>query len=567
MKLKTILISIIYVLVIHVNSFAQSTNLKIEPPFWWIGMNDSKLQLLIHGDNISNYSVKLKYDGVEISQLNKTKNPNYLFLDLIILPEAKSGKMEFVFKSKGKDIISYSYELKTRKNNSKLRPGVNQSDIIYLLMPDRFANGDTTNDNRIVMLEKANRSNPDGRHGGDLKGINNNLNYFNKLGVTAVWINPVLENNMPNYSYHGYAITDFYKVDARFGNNQDYVDLVGDAKSKNIKIIMDMVFNHCGLNHWWMSDLPSKDWIHQFTEFTRSNYRAEVLMDPYASNRDKELMNDGWFDHSMPDLNQKNPYLANYLIQNSIWWIEYSGIDGVRMDTYPYSDQNFMHQWEMRIHEEYPNFNILGEAWLQYESQTAWFQNQALPNRSATYHSIMVTDFPLSYAINSAFNEQDGWTSGLSKLYYTLSKDFLYNDPNSLVIFTDNHDIDRFYSTQHKDFEKWKMGITFLMTTRGIPMIYYGTEYLADGKKNEGDAQLRKDFLGGWPGDTINAFSQDGLNTNQMKAFNFLQNLITLKKNNPSLQTGTLKHFIPVDGIYTYFRIGNDNAFMIKQWQ
>jgi glycosidase len=430
-------------------------------------------------------------------------------------------------------------------------------------MPDRFSNGDPSNDNIEGMLEKAKRANPDGRHGGDLQGIFNHLDYFNKLGVTAIWINPILENNMPNYSYHGYAITDFYKVDSRFGSNNDYAKLITTAHTQNLKIIMDMVLNHCGSNHWWINDLPSKDWIHQFDEFTQSNYRAEVLMDPYASANDKKLMSDGWFDRSMPDLNQKNPFLANYLIQNSIWWIEYAQLDGIRMDTYPYSDQDFMHQWEQRVYEEYPNFKILGEAWLQYEGQTAWFQNQANAQRNAIYHSLMITDFPLAYAINSAFNESDGWTSGLSKLYYTLSKDFLYKQPKDLVIFTDNHDIDRFYSTQHKDFAKWKMGMTFLMTTRGIPMLYYGTEYLAEGLKHEGDAQLRKDFLGGWQNDSINAFTKQGFNSTQVEAFNYLQKLIKLKKDNPCLQSGKLTHFIPKDGVYTYFRTENKCAFII----
>ena len=563
MKLKTFLLSVIYIFILIDFSSAQSSNIKIEPPFWWVGMNNANLQLLVHAENISTYTVNINYKGVEIAKINKTENPNYLFIDLTISPEAKAGKIDIVFNKKKQKKIYYSYELKTRSINSMQREGITNKDIIYLLMPDRFSNGNPSNDNVEGMLEKANRNNPDGRHGGDLQGVSNHLDYFNKLGVTAIWINPVLENNMPNYSYHGYAITNFYKVDARFGSNDDYKNLVEKAQSKNLKIIMDMVFNHCGSNHWWMNDLPSKDWVHQFDKFTRSNYRAEVLMDPNASENDKKLMSDGWFDHSMPDLNQKNPFLANYLIQNSIWWIESVGLDGIRMDTYPYSDQDFMRRWENRIHKEYPNFMILGEAWLQYASQTAWFQNQAYTHNNDDNFSIMITDFPLAYAINSAFNQKDSWTDGMSKLYYTLSKDFLYNEPNDLVIFADNHDIDRFYSTQGLDYAKWKMGMTFLMTTRGIPMLYYGTEYLANGLKHEGDAQLRTDFLGGWENDSINAFTMHGLDSTQIKAFTYLQKLIKLKKENPCLQSGKLIQFIPNDGIYTYFRLGSEHAFMI----
>ncbi len=554
------ILTLIFILVLF--SFTTKAQ-KVEPPFWWVGMQNDTLQLLIHYDKIALLNPRINSNNIKIIKVEKDSSENYLFVDLLISPQASAGKFDIDFYNEKKRILRYEYELKARRESSALREGISQKDIIYLLMPDRFSNGILANDNMEGMLEQADRNNPDGRHGGDIQGIINNFDYINKLGVTAIWINPLLENNMPNYSYHGYAITDYYQVDARFGSNQDYLDLVLKAKDKNIKIIMDMVFNHCGLNHWWMSDLPSPDWVHQQDKFTRSNYRAEALMDPYASERDKMLMSDGWFDHSMPDLNQKNPFLANYLIQNSIWWIEYADLDGIRMDTYPYSDQDFMRRWEKQIHQEYPNFQILGEAWLQYESQTAWFQNQSHANQSDLDYSIMVTDFPLAYAVNSAFNEEDGWTSGLSKLYYTLSKDFLYYDPNKLVIFTDNHDIDRFYTTQNEDFAKWKMGMTFLMTTRGIPMIYYGTEYIVPGKKHEGDAKLRKDFLGGWTGDSISAISQKGMDTLQIEAFNYLHNLIQLKKQNTALQTGKLTQYIPRHGYYVYFRTNDKQAFMI----
>ncbi len=555
-KISTALFLLFFIINI---SYSQ----KVEPPFWWVGMKNSNLQLLVHGDNISELTPKINYKSVEIIDVHRTSNKNYLFIDLKINSDAKAGSFDIEFYNGKKKRNKYSYELKERCYNSSERIGISSKDIIYLLMPDRFANGNTENDNVKGMLEKANRNNPDGRHGGDLQGISNNLDYFNQLGITSVWINPILENNMPNYSYHGYAITDYYKVDARFGSNEDYVNLIAKAHKKNIKIIMDMVFNHCGLNHWWMNDLPSTDWVHQFDKFTRSNYRAEVLSDPYASKMDKKIMSEGWFDHSMPDLNQKNKYLANYLIQNSIWWIEYANIDGIRMDTYPYSDQDFMRNWENRVHQEYPNFNIIGETWLQTEVQTAYFQNEHDITSSTVNSANILTDFPLAYAINSALNEQDSWTGGLSKLYYVLSKDFVYTEPNKLLIFVDNHDIDRFYSTQGKDFAKWKMGMTFLMTTRGIPLIYYGTEYLSDGLKNNGDAQLRKDFLGGWEGDSINVFANENMSKQQMEAMSYLKSLIKLRNENTELQSGKLIQYIPNDGIYVYFRSSKSKAFMI----
>lgn len=420
-------------------------------------------------------------------------------------------------------------------------------------MPDRFSNGNPTNDNIKGMPEQASRSNPDGRHGGDIEGITNHLDYIKQLGVTALWINPLLENNMPKYSYHGYAITNFYKVDARFGSHADYKNLTKLAHKDGLKMIQDMVFNHCASKHWWMEDLPSKDWINQFPKFTRSNYRSETLMDPHGSQYDKNLMSRGWFDKSMPDLNQKNPFLATYLIQNSIWWIESIGLDGIRMDTYPYADQDFMTNWVKAIHKEYPHFTIVGETWMQSEAQTAWFQDNAFTKKNkASLQSL--TDFPLCYAINGALNEDDGWTTGVAKMYMTLSKDYLYRCPDSNLIFLDNHDLSRFASNIDSDINKYKMGVGILATMRGIPMIYYGTEIMMAGKKEDGDGGLREDFPGGWIGDTVDVFNNKNLSKQATEALTFFKFLYQYRKKSKALQLGSLTQYIPEDGIYIYFR-------------
>jgi glycosidase len=382
-------------------------------------------------------------------------------------------------------------------------------------------------------------------------------------GFTAVWLNPFLENNQPAFSYHGYAISDFYKTDPRYGTNDLFVKLVDDAHAKGLKIIMDMIFNHCGSGHWFYKDLPSEDWIHQHKEFTRSNFRAPTVSDPYASKADQEQMVTGWFDKNMPDLNQKNPILATYLIQNSIWWIEFAGLDGIRVDTQPYPYKEFMAEWSKAVMVEYPDFNIVGEAWLQKIPITAYFQKGA--NNKDGYNSYMpsVTDFPMYNAISEAFNEKEGWSAGMAKLYYVLAQDFAYPNPGNLVIFPDNHDLSRYYETLGKDIRKYKMGLAYLLTTRGIPQIYYGTEILMDGKEQEGHGFIRKDFPGGWQGDTKNAFRADGRTDEQNDAYNFLTTLLNWRKNNEIIHSGKLMHFLPEDGIYVVFRYNDTGAVML----
>jgi neopullulanase len=559
---RTRVLPILLLLLFSITLHGQ--NMRVEPPFWWAGMKSSNLQILVHQQNIAASQIAINHTGIMIDTVIRTGNPNYLFINLSISPELKSAKfdLEFRFSGKKKPIL-YPYELKERTNGSAQRQGFGESDIIYMLMPDRFANGDTLNDNRPGMLEKANRNNPDGRHGGDIAGLIQNLDYFSKtLGVTAVWINPLVENNMPAYSYHGYAATDFYRIDPRFGSNEDYRKLSEMMEQQGLKLISDMVFNHCGLNHWWMKDLPTETWIHQFPEFTRSNYRAEALMDPYASAADRKEMHSGWFDNSMPDLNQNDSLLARYLIQNSIWWIEYTHLSGIRMDTWPYADAGFLNRWLTEIKTEYPNFSILGETWLQKEAHTAYFQQNHLSGINPASRLEFLTDFPLSYAINRAFNEKDSWTSGMASLYYVIAQDFLYSRPDRLCIFLDNHDVMRFFTNQKESLQNWELGMTYLFTSRGIPVIYYGTEILMPGDKGKGDADLRRDFPGGWHGDSVNAFINKGLSPEQTYALNKTRELIFLRKGG-LINRGRLIHYIPRDGVYVYGWIGNGQNLMV----
>jgi len=543
-------------------SFAQA-EISIEPPHWWTGMKNPELQLMVHAKEIGNTRALIDYPGVELRESIAVVNPDYIFLNLHIRPNAQPGTFEIRFMKEGKLRYKYSYVLEARKPGSAERQGFNSSDVVYLLMPDRFVNRDPANDDVAGMKEKANRKNSDGRHGGDLKGIADHLDYFTDLGVTTLWLNPVLENNMPAYSYHGYAITDFYRVDPRFGSNESYRQLIEDAQAKGLKIVKDMVFNHFGTEHKWMKSLPMPDWINQWPKFTRSNYRAGTIMDPYASEADKNRMLKGWFDTSMADLNQTNPYVANYLIQNSIWWIEYAGLNGIRMDTYPYSDQKFMSRWVKAVNDEYPGFSVLGEAWLNVVPQVAYWQdNHHNPDGFRSYLPY-VFNFPLKYAITDAFNEDNGWSTGAAKLYETLSLDYLYSDPLKTVTFADNHDADRIFSRLGKDMDKFKMAMAFVFTVRGIPSIYYGTEILMTGWEHEGHGYIREDFPGGWKDDQVDVFERKGLSPEQLEAFGFLQQLMKWRAGKAVIHTGNTRHYVPEDGIYVFFRYNENESVMV----
>jgi glycosidase len=542
-------------------AFPQVSIDHVEPPCWWTGMKDNSLQLMIHGKDIGKTKPSFDYKGVSLKGSTSTGN-DYLFVDLSVGSFAKPGTITIAFKEKDSVLITYKYELKARAKESARRQGFNTSDMMYLIMPDRFANGDPNNDDMPGMLEKADRKNPNGRHGGDIRGISDHLDYLQKLGVTTLWCTPLLENNLPALTYHGYAATDLYKIDPRFGTNDSYREMVDAAHKRGIKVVMDMVFNHFGTNSYWMKDLPQKDWVNQWPEYTRSNYHGGVISDPYRSQYDQKIMSDGWFDHSMADFNQKNPYVAKYLIQNSIWWIEFAGLDGIRQDTYPYSDKDFMAEWMKTVREEYPNLNTVGEVWLNYPSMVSYWLDNKVNKDGYRSHLSNVFDFPLMFAIQKAFTEDDGWETGTSRLYDILSQDFLYSDPSKLVVFADNHDIERIYPVL-KDAQNVKMALAFLMTTRGTPLIYYGTEALSDRGKLQGDPGKRKDFPGGWAGDTINLFKGQNLSADQKDVVEYLTRLLNWRKVNKVVQEGKLTHYIPEDGIYVYFRTLGKESVMV----
>jgi glycosidase len=533
---------------------------RIEPPSWFTGMKETSLQLMVYGKEIASFDVTASYSGVKVTTLVKTGNPNYLFVNLDISNTAVPGNIPLTF-TRGKQKIIYSYPLLAHP--SEKAKGFNTSDVIYLLMPDRFANDDPSNDNVDGMIEKADRNNPNGRHGGDLKGVSDHLDYIKDLGATGIWLNPFLENNQPTFSYHGYSITDLYRVDPRYGSNEDFKNLVTKAHKMGLKLVMDMIFNHIGSGHWWMQDLPSNDWVHQFTNFTRTNYRASTYMDPYAAKSDEKLFEKGWFDKTMPDLNQSNPLVETYLTQNSLWWIAYFGIDGIRMDTYPYPEKNMMSRWAKRITDEFSGFFIVGEVWYQQEAPTAYWAYDKINSDGYRSNLPSVTDFPLSLATHRAFNEPDNWTDGIARLYLVLSQDFLYPDPLRNVIFLDNHDMTRFFTETGMRLDIYKMALSFILTTRGIPQFYYGTEIVMQGDKSRGDAYLRQDFPGGWNADAKNTFTGQKLDQTEKEAYAFTKKLLNWRKGKEVIHTGKLKQFIPENNLYVYFRYNDKESVMV----
>ncbi len=544
-------------------SYAQSQIQRVEPMNWWIGMKHNTIQLLIYGEKISEYSVSLSYPNVTIQKTEKAESPNYLFVTLQIDDNAKAGKFPIWFKKNNKK-IKHIYELKERQPNSANRQSFDNSDAVYLLVPDRFSNGNVANDSQNSLLEKANRSFDGGRHGGDIQGIVNHLDYIKEMGFTAIWSTPFLENNAKEYSYHGYGITDFYNVDARFGSNSEYSNYVQTAHSKGLKIIQDFIFNHTGINHWWMKDLPFKNWIHQFDKFTMTNHRKTVFTDPYVAQIDKTLYTDGWFVDTMPDINQQNPFLVTYLIQNTLWWIEFANIDGIRVDTYSYSDKHFLADWNQAIQLEYPKFNVVGEEWIREKTITSYYQKGKKNDDGYDSYLPCIMDFALGEDVIAALNSPNNWSSAWGKVYVTMSLDHLFPDPYNQMIFPDNHDMSRIWFSLKENFDHWKIAMSLFTTMRGTPQFLYGTEILMTNKDDGNHSQIRADFPGGWQSDNVNAFAGIGLTAQQKEAQQFMKKLLNFRKTADAIHHGKLLQYSPdLNDVYVYFRISEKQRIMV----
>ena len=553
---------LLFSLLVSVSAFAQVD--RVEPPFWWSDMTHNEVQIMFYGKNIAQNEVTVS-NGIVIKGIQKTENPNYVFVS-IDTHKSPAQDLVFTFKN-GKKSFTQNYALKSRKENSRFRKSFDSSDLIYLIMSDRFANGNPNNDNNDKLTEKANRSNKDGRHGGDIEGIIKNLDYIQSLGATAVWPTPLCEDNDERGSYHTYGQSDVYKIDARFGTNEDYVRMSAELHKRGMKNIMDYVTNHWGYKHWMMSDLPTYDWIHQFPGYAQTNYRMAAQFDTNASKKDFDLCMDGWFVKSMPDLNQSNPLVLNYLIQNAIWWIEYADLDGFRVDTYSYNDKTAIAKWTKSITDEYPNFNIVGEVWMYDQAQMAYWQKDSKIGAIQSFNSNLpsVMDFTLQEAIaNGVFNEdKQEWRNGMVKVYENFNNDFLYPNINNLLVFFENHDTNRLNEIYKNDFKKYQMAMTLIATVRGIPQIYYGSEIGMAGDKGKGDGDIRRDFPGGWNGDTNNAFTKAGRTEEQNKFFDFTAKLFNWRKNKTVIHTGKTTHYIPENNVYVYFRYNEKESVMV----
>ncbi len=543
---------------------------RVEPPNWWTGFKEPGLQLMVYGDNVGKTTPSIDYEGVSIEKIIRADSPNYLFIDLNISITASPGSFGIKFEAEDGSAETVNYELKSRNKPGEEYVGFDNTDVIYLITPDRFANGDYSNDIDDTLNEKKiDRSDDYARHGGDIKGIIEHLDYIQDMGFTALWSSPLLINDMHSGSYHGYAITDFYKVDPRFGTFQEYRELAEKARLRGIKLIMDQVANHAGVEHWWMEDLPFSNWINyqelyeNGEEIFFSNHRRTTNQDLYASEYDKKRMNDGWFVNTMPDLNQRNPYMARYLIQNSIWWIESLGLGGIRQDTYPYPDKAFMSDWAGAIMKEYPNFNIVGEEWSTNPLLIRYWQDGVDNGYDSNLPSTM--DFAMQSKIVEGLNEEEGWDTGLDKLYQGLANDFAYASPENIMIFPDNHDMSRIYTQLKEDIPNTKMAIAYQLVLPRIPQIYYGTEILMNDSAKPGDHGLiRTDFPGGWKNSETNAFTGKGLSEEQTDMQEFLKTILHYRKNSEAIQAGTTKHFAPKDGVYLISRqTGNETVVLL----
>lgn len=558
-----------YLLIFFLSSFFSSfaqQNVEVYPSNWWVGMKWSNVQIMIRDSGLCNElkNITTSYPGVKIVKLNRVENKNYIFLDIAISPIAKPGVVVFKV-NKDHQSFNIDFELKKRRRgNGKLfAQGITSKDFIYLIMPDRFSNGDESNDRIPGMKDQSlNRDTVFNRHGGDLQGIINHLNYLQDLGVTTLWLNPVIENDMPDRTEHGYAFTNHYKIDPRLGDEKTYQTLISETHKRKMKIIQDAVYNHVGLYHFTIQDMPMKNWVHQWSSYTNTTYKDQALFDPYVSKKDYTQMADGWFTPQMPDLNQANPFVANFLIQHALWTVENFGIDGWRIDTYAYNDLAFMNRCNKALMDEYPQLTLFGETWVHGVPNQSYFveNNYQIPYKSNLQGA---TDFQALWGITDAMTKDFGWTDGVNRLYTTLAQDFVYKDPTRNVIFLDNHDINRFYSVVGENMDKYQTALTWMLTCRGIPEMYYGDELATTGFTSPNDGHVRLDFPGGWPNDTINKFVAAGRDEKDEAIFQHIKTLANFRKTSSALTTGKMMQFLPEDGLYVYFRYDEKQTIMI----
>ncbi len=558
-----IMIRIIWFLVLLLNMNEASSQLdRIEPPFWWSGMQRPTLEILFYGNDIAAYQPSS--EDIKIKKVDRTTNPNYLFVTVETAQQPTTSSV-FTFSKENAPDITVTYEFRERREGSAARKGFDASDLIYLIMPDRFANGDPSGDSHPEMQENADRSQQGGRHGGDLRGIIDHLDYIENLGATAIWSTPMCEDNDSQGSYHGYAQSDVYRIDPRIGTNEEYLELSNGLHQRGMKLIMDYVTNHWGLEHWMIKDMPDEDWVHNFSEYRQTNHRMTTQLDPYASERDLKDCIEGWFVPSMPDLNQTHPKMLTYLIQNALWWIEYANLDGLRVDTYSYNNRETISQWTKAIMDEYSSFNIVGEIWMHHQAQIAFWQKNSKIGALQNYNSYLpsIMDFTLHDAIIEVFDEQEPqWNSGMVQVYENFVNDFLYPDTHNIMVFAENHDTRRINEI-YPDIADYKIIMSLIATIRGIPQVYYGSEIGMRGRKSQGDGDIRRDFPGGWPEDELNAFEISGRDEIQNQYYDFSARLFNWRKKSEVIHRGEMTHYTPEENVYVYFRSLADQTVMV----
>jgi len=534
---------------------------RIEPANWWPGMKHRQVELMVHGERIGSLSPRIPHPGVRTVEVQPAENPNYLFVTVDIADDATPGAFDIEFLDGDAVVARHPWRLDARAPAPPR--GFGNADAIYLIVPDRFANGDPGNDTVAGLQEPADRTNPDGRHGGDIAGLRAHLDYIAGLGFTRLWPTPMLENDQPSHSYHGYAITDLYRIDPRLGSHDDYIALSREARARGIGLIMDVVLNHIGSGHWWMRDLPSRDWINHDGRFAPNNHRRTTIQDPHAAPADRAGFTDGWFVEAMPDLNQRNPHLARYLIQNTLWWIETAGLSGIREDTFGYADTRFLGDWAKAVMAEYPDFAMVGEEMSANPAIVAHWQRGKANASGHVPHMTGMMDFPVEIALRDALLRPKVWEGDWTPLYEALANDFLYPDPDALVVFAENHDHSRLFAHVDGDLGLWKLGIAFVATTRGTPQFFYGSEVLLRGPRERSDGLLRADMPGGWAGDAADAFTGKGLSAAQREAQAFVRTLFQWRRRTPVMHGGALTHYAPEDGVYVYFRHDGKDVVMV----